>query len=94
MPGKMTETAIAAALVSLRGWMADGDRALTKTFRFPDHIAAMGFVTQVAMVAEAMDHHPDLRIVYNTVEIRLYSHDADGVTSRDIRLAQRIDART
>jgi 4a-hydroxytetrahydrobiopterin dehydratase len=51
----------------------------------------MGFVTRVAMAAEVLDHHPDLRIVYNTVDIVLSSHDAGGVTDRDFALAKKID---
>lgn len=63
-----------------------------RKFSFDDHVQAMSFVNRVAMVAEKMDHHPDLRIVYNTVEIQLSSHDANGVTSKDIELARSIDA--
>ena len=51
----------------------------------------MGFVTRVAMVAEVQNHHPDLRIVYNAVDLRLSSHDVGGVTDRDIKLAKRIN---
>jgi 4a-hydroxytetrahydrobiopterin dehydratase len=89
MPTKFDQAQIDSALKGLPGWGADGD-SLTRSFKFKDHIEAMGFVTRVAMAAEVMDHHPDLRIVYSTVEIRLNSHDAGGVTERDVKLAGRI----
>lgn len=88
MPLKYTPAEVQAALTTLTGWEA-GDDVITRTFTFADHIAAMGFVVRVAMAAEVMDHHPDLRIVYNRVEIKLSSHDAGGVTGRDIKLAAR-----
>lgn len=91
MATRFTEQQVDEAVASLDGWTAEGN-ALARTFTFPDHIAAMGFVVRVAMAAEAMDHHPDLRIVYSKVEIRLSSHDAGGVTERDVRLAQKINA--
>jgi 4a-hydroxytetrahydrobiopterin dehydratase len=90
MPAKYTPEQIASAIASLPGWSA-GDGLISKTFTFADHITAMGFVVRVAMAAEVMDHHPDLRIVYNRVEITLNSHDAGGVTDRDVKLAQRIE---
>ena len=90
MPTKHTPEQVAAAIASLDGWTA-GDDIISKTFDFADHITAMGFVVRVAMAAEVMDHHPDLRIVYNRVEINLSSHDAGGVTGRDIELAGRIN---
>ena len=91
MPRPMSVADVASAVQGLPGWTADGALTITRTFTFADHITAMGFVNRVALVAEAMDHHPDLRIVYNRVEIRLNSHDAHGVTERDIRLAAKIN---
>ena len=90
MPAKYTPEQIASALEGIQDWAADGD-SLVRTIKFADHITAMGFVVRVAMAAEVMDHHPDLRIVYNTVDIRLNSHDAGGVTDRDVRLAQKVN---
>jgi 4a-hydroxytetrahydrobiopterin dehydratase len=90
MPSKYTAEQVQGAVASLDGWAA-GDDLISRTFQFADHIAAMGFVTRVAMAAEVMDHHPDLRIVYNRVEIKLNSHDAGGVTDRDVALARRIN---
>ena len=90
MTQKFSALEIADRLSSLDGWQAQPD-AITRTFTFADHITAFAFVTRVAMAAEVMDHHPDLRIVYNTVDIKLNSHDAGGVTDRDIQLASRIN---
>jgi len=92
MPGKMTAREVAEAIGALAGWEADGDRAIRRTFEFRDHITAVGFVVRVAMAAEVMDHHPELRIVYNRVEVTLNSHDVGGVTDRDLRLARKVDA--
>jgi 4a-hydroxytetrahydrobiopterin dehydratase len=90
MPGKLSADEVRTALNGLPGWAGDPE-ALAKTFTFPDHIAAMGFVVRLAMAAEVMNHHPDLRIVYNRVELKLNSHDAGGVTDRDVKLARKAD---
>ncbi len=90
MPDKYAPARLKEAVADLQGWTA-GEDVITRTITFKDHIAAMGFVTKVAMAAEVADHHPDLRIVYNRVEIRLNSHDAGGVTDRDIALAAKIN---
>jgi 4a-hydroxytetrahydrobiopterin dehydratase len=87
----MSEAEIAAALGEYPSWSSTGEGAIRAEFRFADHIEAMGFVNRVALAAEKMDHHPDLRIVYNRVEITLSSHDANGVTDRDFRLARAIE---
>ena len=89
---KMTANEVEAAAARLPGWKADGDAALTKTFKLADHIAAMGFVVRVAMAAEVMDHHPELHMVYNTVDIRLNTHSAGGVTAKDVALAEKIES--
>jgi 4a-hydroxytetrahydrobiopterin dehydratase len=91
MAQKFSADQISAALGGLPGWSAAGD-SIKRQFKFADHITAMGFVVRVAMAAEVMNHHPDLRIVYNTVDITLNSHDAGGVTGRDIELAGKINA--
>jgi 4a-hydroxytetrahydrobiopterin dehydratase len=77
--------------VSVPGWTADGN-ALVRTWRFQDFKAAMIFVNGVAALAEKAGHHPDIAIHYNEVTLRLWSHDAGGVTGRDLDLARRIDA--
>lgn len=77
-------------LAGLAGWEGN-TAALRKEFRFRDHVEAMAFVTKVALVAERMNHHPDLRIEYNRVELSLSTHDAGGVTELDFALAEEIE---
>lgn len=72
------------------GWANDGD-ALTRRFLFKDFAAAFAFLTRVAAHAEAVDHHPEFTSVWNRVDFRLTSHDAGGVTARDLSLAHKID---
>lgn len=86
MATRYTTGELKAAVAKLSGWDA-GDNVISRTFAFADHSAAMGFVVRVAMAAEVLDHHPDLRIVYNKVELNLNTHDAGGVTDLDIQLA-------
>lgn len=78
----------AAALAQLEGWSAaDGRDAIVRTFRFKDFNAAFGWMTRVALMAETLDHHPEWFNVYNRVEVVLATHDADGVTELDVKLA-------
>ncbi|MCX7677384.1 MAG: 4a-hydroxytetrahydrobiopterin dehydratase, partial [Alteraurantiacibacter sp.] len=80
------------ALAALPGWTLRGDgRAISRSFAFADFRAAFGFMAQVALLAEKQDHHPEWTNVYNKVDITLSTHDAGGLTVRDIRLAQAID---
>ena len=72
-------------------WTADG-AALRRDFDFPDFVAAFGFMTQVALLAERAGHHPDWSNSYRRVSVSLTSHDAGRVTDRDFALAQAIDA--
>ena len=85
---------VAEALARLDGWReAQGGReALAKTFRFADFNAAWGWMTRVALRAEAMDHHPEWSNVYDRVEVLLTTHDAGGVTEADVALARFMDA--
>ena len=83
----------AAALAQLPGWSAaEGRDAITKTFKFADFNAAFGWMTRVALAAEKLDHHPEWFNVYSRVEVLLATHDADGVTELDVRLAKLMDA--
>ncbi|RTL54033.1 MAG: 4a-hydroxytetrahydrobiopterin dehydratase [Bradyrhizobiaceae bacterium] len=77
------------ALAGLEGWsQTEGRDAIARTFVFRDFNEAFGFMTRVALVAEKSDHHPEWRNVYKTVEVVLTTHDAGGVTARDIVLAK------
>ena len=83
-----------AAVSRLEGWRVhdEGRDAIEKEFKFKDFNAAFGFMTRVALQAEKMDHHPEWSNVYNKVEIVLTTHDAGGLSERDVDLATRIDA--
>lgn len=82
----------AAAIARLEGWRAaDGRDAICKEFRFKDFNAAFGFMSRVALYAEKADHHPEWLNVYNRVEVTLATHDAGGVTDKDVALAQFMD---
>ena len=74
------------------GWTKSADgKALEKSFRFKDFSEAFGFLTRVALHAEKVDHHPEFSSVWNRVDFRLTTHDADAVTERDVELAKAID---
>jgi 4a-hydroxytetrahydrobiopterin dehydratase len=74
------------------GWrLDDGGKALLRTFKFVDFNTAFAFLTRVALHAERQDHHPEFTSVWNRVDFRLTSHDAGGVTERDVRLAEAIN---
>ena len=90
---KLDETRRAEALAGLPGWApVPGRDAIGKTFRFPDFNAAFGWMSRVALMAERLDHHPEWCNVYNRVEVVLTTHDAGGVTGRDVELARFMDA--
>ncbi|HEY1447883.1 MAG TPA: 4a-hydroxytetrahydrobiopterin dehydratase [Caulobacteraceae bacterium] len=85
--------AAAEALSALPGWsQAEGREAITRSFRFGSFSAAFGWMTRVALAAEALDHHPEWFNVYNRVDVTLATHDAGGVTELDVRLAKAMDA--
>ena len=82
----------AAALAQLQGWSAaDGRDAIVKSFGFKDFNAAFGFMSRVALLAEKLDHHPEWSNVYNKVDVLLATHDADGVTDLDLKMARFMD---
>ena len=87
MAGKEIE----AALSALPAWELEGN-AIVREFRFGDFVEAFGFMSKVALLAERADHHPEWSNVYNRVRICLTTHDAGGLTDRDMRLAAAIDA--
>ena len=82
--------AIRAALAGLTGWAGDRD-GITRKVRLPSFPTAIAVVDRVAVVAEEMDHHPDIDIRWRTLTFRCVTYSAKGVTERDIRLAERID---
>jgi 4a-hydroxytetrahydrobiopterin dehydratase len=87
-----TKIGAAAALAELPLWSAVEDRdAIRREYRFATFAAAFGWMTRVALAAEALDHHPEWFNVYNRVDVTLATHDADGVTELDVRLAKIMD---
>lgn len=87
---KLSDTEINKKLNDLNGWsIVDGK--LHKEFQFKDFIAAFGFMTQLALVAESMNHHPEWFNVYNKVIIDMSTHDADGITELDFQFAESAD---
>jgi 4a-hydroxytetrahydrobiopterin dehydratase len=82
----------ARALGELSGWTdAPGRDAIEKSYKFKNFIDAFGFMTRVALLAQSADHHPEWFNVYNRVDILLTTHDAAGLSARDIALAKAID---
>lgn len=74
------------------GWSLDpSGKAITKQFKFATFRDAIGFITSVAEDAEELDHHPEWTNVYNKIDVRLTTHDADGLTQLDVELAERMD---
>ena len=93
MVERLSEAQRGALADLLPEWRAvEGRDAIRREFRFPDFNAAWGFMCRVALLAEKMDHHPEWTNVFNRVEIVLSTHDAGGVSRRDVALAQAIDA--
>ena len=90
-PTKLSDLEIQRALGALPGWTRRGD-ALVKTFARPTFADGIAFVGRIAHEAEAMDHHPDLDVRYTKITCSLSSHDAGGITQRDLDLAAKIDA--
>ena len=89
---KLTGDARKSALAGLKGWSETSGRdAITKKFVFKDFNQAFGFMTRAALVAEKMDHHPEWFNVYKTVDVTLSTHDAGGLTDRDVKLAAAMD---
>ncbi len=93
MVERLSEAQRGAMLELLPEWrLAEGREAIVRSFRFTDFSAAWGFMSRVALLAEKMDHHPEWSNVWNRVEILLTTHDAGGLSRRDVALAQAIDA--
>jgi 4a-hydroxytetrahydrobiopterin dehydratase len=92
MAQKLTESERTAALAKLPNWtVVPGRDAISRSFRFKDFSAAFGFMARAALVAEKLDHHPEWFNVYNRVDVTLATHDAGGLTQKDIELARVMD---
>jgi 4a-hydroxytetrahydrobiopterin dehydratase len=93
MIAKLSSSERDAALKELRNWQMVKDRdAIQRSFRFKNFSEAWGFMSRVALLAESQDHHPEWFNVYNKVDIILATHDAGGLSARDVKLAKAIDA--
>jgi 4a-hydroxytetrahydrobiopterin dehydratase len=93
MVEKLTSAERLKALSGLKGWSEVAGRdAIRKEFKFKDFNQAFGFMSRVALMAERMDHHPEWFNVYNKVDIVLSTHDAGGLSERDVKLASFIDS--
>jgi 4a-hydroxytetrahydrobiopterin dehydratase len=90
MRTKLSDLEIRRALGELPGWSRKGE-ALTKTYSFARFGDGIRFVQQIADVADGMDHHPDIDIRYTKVTFSLSTHDAGGITQRDLDLAKKIE---
>lgn len=92
MVEKLDAAGRATLAAELPGWtLAEGRDAIRRRFEFADFSAAWGFMARVALLAEAQDHHPEWSNVWNRVDILLSTHDAGGLSQRDLRLARAID---
>jgi 4a-hydroxytetrahydrobiopterin dehydratase len=92
MPDKLSAARRREALASLQGWVeVEGRDAITRRFAFKDFSEAFGFMARSALVAEKLDHHPEWTNVYSKVEVTLSTHDAGGLTEKDIKLARAMD---
>lgn len=90
---RLTDQERTEALAALPEWTHEPDRdAIARTFQFPDFVTAFAFMTGVALEAEKADHHPEWSNVYGRVSILLTTHDADGLSERDINLAREVSA--
>ncbi|MCM1984129.1 4a-hydroxytetrahydrobiopterin dehydratase [Lyngbya confervoides] len=87
---RLTEQELKAHLTKLEDWSLH-DGKLKKTFQFPDFLRSFGFMSSMALVSEAMGHHPEWFNVYNRVEVTLVTHDAGGLTMKDINWAEKAD---
>ena len=90
MRTKLSEGEVQAALKTLPGWGVEGG-AIVKTYKFGKFADGIAFVQRVAVEADKMDHHPDIDIRYTKIRVALSSHDADGITGMDTKLAGEIE---
>jgi len=89
---QLTDTQRAEALASLPDWsLRDDGLAIERRFKFKDFSEAFAFMARVALIAETHDHHPEWSNVYNRVDVTLTTHDAGGLSERDVRMAKAIE---
>jgi 4a-hydroxytetrahydrobiopterin dehydratase len=87
---RLSPSQVDAKLKPLKGWRRKGD-FITKTFKFRTFMGGIEFVDDVAEIAEGLDHHPDIHIVWTTIKLEIQTHDEGGITQLDIRLASRVE---
>ncbi len=92
MADRLTDSEIEEILPGLDGWSLENGK-LSRDFKFANFIEAFGFMTSAAIEAEKMDHHPEWSNVYSKVSVHLVTHSADGITSLDVELAKKMNAR-
>ena len=88
---RLTDEVIVEALAGLDGWERDGDQ-IVREFEFKDFVEAFGFLARAAVLQEKAEHHAEVWGVYNKVKLTLSTHDANGITQKDIDLAGEVDA--
>lgn len=89
---KLDKQAVDKAMAELEGWSLAGDAlSISRTFTFKNFSEAFAFMTRSALAAEKLDHHPEWSNVYKTVEVKLNTHDAGGLTTLDFELAKRMN---
>lgn len=92
MVDKLDDNTVDNILAELSGWTLNETRSsITKSFKFKDFNEAWAFMSRVALIAEKMDHHPEWSNVYNKVSITLTTHDAGGLSERDVKMAKTLD---
>lgn len=91
MAERLSDSQIDETLSHLDGWSREGE-TIVREFKFPDFVAALGFITRVGVLAERANHHPEIHNVYNRVRIAFSTHDVGGITELDVSLAKEIDA--
>lgn len=87
---RLDENAVAESLQGLEGWTLEGNE-IARSFEFANFQEAFAFLTRVALLSEQQDHHPEIWNVWNKVSLKLTTHDADGLTARDMKLAASIN---
>lgn len=87
---KLTEAEVAEHMKALPGWTLGEDR-IARSYRFKDFVEAFGWMSSVALVAEQMNHHPEWKNVWASVDVELSTHDAGGLTELDMKMAAKMD---